>query len=134
MKRRKGKTERDKTVRALDAITPKIVKLRDVRQCQRCGSFPDVRGCHWAHIYGRSDFRLRWDLLNALVLCYGCHQWFDSNGREGPDWHAEKWPARAMHIDCIRASPRTGTISTKVLKELLESHKLKYNDLVNEFS
>ena len=129
MKTRRGRDPRSKVVRALDAITPKIVKLRDGRKCQRCGSMPSKQGCHWAHIYGRRDFRLRWDLLNALTLCYGCHSWFDSNARDAHDWFEDQWPARAMHIDAVRRSPQQGTIRTARLEELLESHRKKYREL-----
>lgn len=131
MYRRKGKTKRDKLIRALDAITPKIVKLRDGYRCQRCGSMPKPQGCHWAHVYSRRSFILRWDLLNALALCHGCHSWFDGNGIDAEEWFGDKFPARLPYLKAKRAAP-TGTIRTDYLEGLLEQHKQKYEELKGE--
>lgn len=37
----------------------------------RCGG-----GLQWAHIVGRSNYRLRWELYNALSLCAGHHVYY----------------------------------------------------------
>jgi 5-methylcytosine-specific restriction endonuclease McrA len=131
MHRRKGKSKRDKLIRALDVITPKIIKLRDGFQCQRCGNIPKPQGCHWAHIYGRRSFVLRWQLLNAIVLCNGCHSWGHSNPLAFKEWFYEKFPARGPYLDMLRRQNK-GTIRTQELETLLISYKQKYAELSEE--
>ena len=117
MKTRRGKDERSKIIRSLDRITPKIVKLRDAYQCQKCGGYAKAQGCHWAHVYGRSRFSMRWQLLNGLCLCFGCHQWGHSNPLALEELH--KCPVRA--------------IKTEILKITLGQHKEKLKQLEDEF-
>ena len=33
----------------------------------------------WCHIVSRSNYRLRWEPLNALCMCAGHHRWFTTN-------------------------------------------------------
>ena len=133
MYRRKGTTPRDKVIRALDAITPKIVKLRDGNQCQRCGSMPKPQGRHWAHVYGRRSFMLRWNLLNSLLLCNGCHRWGHSNPLAFEKWFNKKFPARGPYLRAVYAQP-TGTIRTDYLEALLKQHQEKYQELKGELT
>ena len=144
MKARKGTDERSKLIRALDRITPKIVKLRDAYTCQRCGRMPPPldssvlvvrrarQGLHWAHIYGRRDFLMRWNLINGLCLCNGCHRHFDSNHHMFVEWLDEKFPARGPYLRALRAQPRC-TIKSETLKEWLAEHKEKLIELESEF-
>jgi hypothetical protein len=121
MKRRKG------IVGKLDDVTRKIVKLRDNYQCQRCGGYPDKYGCHCAHVFGRSAYRLRWDLLNNVTLCCGCHSWGHSNPTAFEDWFREKYPHRMKHIEPIfRQAPQPHWPDKEAL---LEHHKQKLKEL-----
>lgn len=132
MKTRRGKDERSKIIRALDRITPKIVKLRDGYQCQRCGGRAKAQGCHWAHVYGRSRFSLRWRLLNGLCLCFGCHQWGHSNPLAFRKWFASKFPARAPYLEELYKRP-VRAIKTEILRITLGQHKEKLAQLESEF-
>lgn len=125
MKQRKG------IVGQLDKVTAKIVKIRDDYTCQRCLNKPHPQGCHWAHIYGRRDYRLRWDLFNAICLCYGCHQWGHSNPTAFAEWFEDKWKARAAWLRTVRRWPHK-TIRTKELEALLEKRKQKLKELSTE--
>ena len=132
MKIRRGKDERSKVIRALDRITPRIVKLRDGYRCQRCERLPSSQGCHWAHVYGRSRFSMRWDLLNALCLCFGCHQWGHSNPIAFRVWFAGKFPARAPYLEELHRRP-VRAIKTEILKNILAQHEEKLQALGSEF-
>ena len=132
MKIRRGKDERSKIIRALDRITPKIVKLRDAYTCQRCIGMPKGRGLHWSHVYCRRDFLMRWDLLNGLTLCYGCHSFLDSSAREFDDFMEERFPARVRYLRTLRATPRQ-TIHIETLKLWLDQHEEKLAELESEF-
>jgi len=132
MKTRRGTDERSKLIRSLDRITPKIVKLRDGYTCQRCGGMPKAQGLHWAHYYCRRDFLLRWNLLNAVTLCYGCHSFLDSSPKEFEAWLDEKYPERGPYLRALRATPRH-TIKSETLKQWLAEHKEKLIELEAEF-
>lgn len=125
MKKRKGIPGR------LDTVTAQIIKLRDSYQCQRCGGLPQPQGCHWAHIFGRSDYRISWDLANSVCLCYGCHSWGHSNPTAFRDWFASKWPIRLKYLEEIRLRPQK-TIRKSELKELLIKQRQKLKELIDE--
>jgi len=130
MRRKKGTDKRSKIIRALDRITPEIIKLRDMHQCQRCGARPQPQGCHWSHIYSRASYHTRWDLLNSLVLCNGCHRWWHSHPTESGFWFAKKFPARYDYLQGKRRE--VAAIKTSELEALLESHKEKLKQLQGE--
>lgn len=54
----------------LDKIVSKIVRSRG--SCEKCG-LSDYSKLQAAHIYSRTYRSVRWDLLNILCLCAGCH-------------------------------------------------------------
>jgi hypothetical protein len=123
-----AKSLRQKIVDKLDNITRQIIKKRDKNICQRCGKFADGQGCHWAHIYGRRSFILRWDLLNSLVLCAGCHRWWHENPLESENWFRDKFIARHQYLQNLRQKT-TKTIKTSALQDLLEVHRKKLKEL-----
>ena len=61
------------------------VKQRERYTCQRCLTFyPEGRrqGIQAHHIFTRSRRSTRWDLVNGVALCTGCHRWAHSNPLE----------------------------------------------------
>ena len=52
--------------------------------CQSCKTeyTPPARGLECAHIIGRANKAVRWDELNALALCTGCHMHYTGNPLE----------------------------------------------------
>jgi len=130
MKAEQNRKERKKLVKWLDKHTPQVVKMRDDYICQRCGKSVRGCGCHWAHIYSRRDHSLRWDLLNALTLCCGCHRWFDGNGLDSTDWFKDKWPHRFEYLHKKKIETRTKQMSLDDLRDLKEYMQRKLNDLM----
>ncbi len=122
------KTDRQKLIAKLDKVTPAVIKLRDERTCQRCGSKPQPQGCHWAHIYSRTSHKMRWDLLNSLVLCNGCHRFWHANPLDAEKWFREKFPIRFSYLQWKRQFP-TRHIPLAELQKLYESHKEKLKEL-----
>ena len=127
-----ARTARKRTVKKLDDITRKIIKLRDKDTCQRCMKRASGQGCHWAHIYGRRSYLLRWDLLNSLVLCAGCHRWWHENPLESDEWFKEKFPARYEWLQFQKKQPPR-TIRTSELQSLYTKLQQKLTEL-NETS
>jgi hypothetical protein len=62
--------------RDLDALCRKVVMLRDRGMCVRCWSAKKIRNSEniqWAHVYSRRFKSLRWNPMNSMALCAGCH-------------------------------------------------------------
>ena len=68
-----------------DIAFSRMVRERDEWTCQRCGAQKAPNSgpaLHSAHYYTRRTRATRLDPLNALALCYGCHQFVDSHAAE----------------------------------------------------
>ena len=65
-----------KEKRELDTLWAKTVKDRDEWTCQLCGMSLHKIGGHANahHILKKQSYRLRYDLLNGVCLCQGCHR------------------------------------------------------------
>lgn len=71
----------------LDALCREYVLKRD-RVCQRCGT--DKR-LQWSHVYTRTYRCIRWNPLNSVALCAGCHLWWHAHPIDAVDWFKEKF-------------------------------------------
>ena len=70
IKRRKPKAKSiSQLINLADKAFSIRIRTRDGR-CLRCGKRENLQ-C--AHIFSRSARRVRWDELNAITLCGGCH-------------------------------------------------------------
>ena len=122
---------------ALDKICAKIVKERDNYTCQRCGSKCYGYGAHWSHIYGKRNLYMRWNLLNAILLCAGCHFWWHSSP-DSKSWFANKFPARWEYLHQQWPNQRgvfqercyiTWKYTDDDLKNILYARKEKFEEL-----
>jgi len=111
---------RANVIKALDEVTAKIVKRRDLNRCQYCGRISKY--LDWAHIYTRGDKRLRWDLNNAVALCRPHHSKLDLSPREKKAWFRDKFPDRAAYLDA-RRTVACQTVRTTELKSLLRDYR-----------
>lgn len=66
----------------------KCTRHRAGWKCEHCGKQYDQssQGLHCAHIYGRANKSTRWDMDNAIALCYSCHQTFTANPLDFHHW------------------------------------------------
>lgn len=65
---------KETSIKELDSLCRRVVFRRDGRKCRRCGKESGL--LDWAHVFSRRNKRLRWDPVNSLVLCRGCHMNF----------------------------------------------------------
>ncbi len=68
--------------RAADRAFSECVRERANWRCEKCGQqfSESARGSlQCAHIRGRREKSIRYDPLNALALCFSCHQHLDRN-------------------------------------------------------
>ena len=71
-----------------DDLFSKMVRTRDGYYCVKCGVKHEETstGLHCSHNVPRRYLRLRWLPLNALSLCFACHQWYGSEPYESGKW------------------------------------------------
>lgn len=109
-------------VKKCDSEMSKLVRERG--KCDRCGR--SDTNLHWAHVFGRRNRTLRWDVNNAMALCYPCHNWWHENPTESGAWFREKYPARYEYLTMHANKITKRTI--KDYKQLLEDIKDKNYD------
>ncbi len=61
-------------IRKLDKAFGEIVRSRGV--CAKCGKGAEQVTLHCAHIFSRQNLSVRWNLDNAMALCYYDHFWW----------------------------------------------------------
>ena len=102
--------------RKADGLVSKIVRKDGI--CAKCGRQRGVQ-FQCAHIVGRQNHTLRFDLINVLCMCAKCHRW----GHDNPDlfthWWENKYPARKEYIEYNRYKLTKRTALD--YKELVES-------------
>lgn len=82
-KKNKGKKYSKYTQKKADEIFSLYIRTRDGK-CLKCGKTTSLQ-C--AHIKGRRNRRLRYDPMNAITLCYGCHMhWAHTEPIEFVEW------------------------------------------------
>jgi len=65
--------------------------------CERCGRTDT--SLDWSHVVGRKNLTLRWDIFNALCLCFQCHRYFwHEEPLDSAVWFKEKYPARWAYL------------------------------------
>jgi len=122
------KPSRKTLVRNLDKVTAEVVKLRDDYTCQRCMKKCSGFGAHWSHIYSRSRYSMRWDLLNSVCMCAGCHLWYHGYPTMSGEWFKKKWPHRYDYLQAERKKPLR-PIKDWELAEWLAERKQKLEEL-----
>ena len=99
-----------------DNLVSKIVRKKG--HCEWCGNSKNLQ-C--AHYVGRNNHTLRFDLMNVICLCAGCHR----KGHDYPNkfvkWFEGKFPNRISYIEMNqnRLTKRTA----RDYKELVEMLK-----------
>lgn len=110
------------------------VRMRANWTCECCAKeFPEGssrQALHCAHIEGRRKKRLRWEPLNAMALCAGCHRLYTENplqftsfviskiGKQGHDILLEL--AREMFHTTMQLRKEIGAHYRKEYKKMAE--------------
>jgi len=95
--RLRKKSNRNKLMTAADKQFFRAIRARD-QVCQRCGSSSALAP---SHVLCKGKYpNLRYDLLNAKLLCFGCHiPWWHANPMEAAEWFIQKFPARWAYLE-----------------------------------
>lgn len=73
--------------------------VRSIGYCQRCHGTDYLEH---AHVIGRSNKNLRFDVINGLCLCHFCHRWAHDNPKLFGKWFQEKFPERYQYLQHYR--------------------------------
>lgn len=65
MKRKKKSIDKQ-----LDELWSELVKIKAGYKCEYCGTDSHLNS---HHVFSRSNYSVRWDLLNGICLCAGHH-------------------------------------------------------------
>jgi len=93
-------------ISALDRLFSLVIRSRDHWTCQRCGTrySPPTNALHCAHIFTRSKKSTRFDELNAVAWCYGCHSYLDRNPLEKYAWYKTRFGAAQFNLLHLRSN------------------------------
>ena len=119
--------ERKQTVKKLDDIVSKIVRLRD-KKCVICSTTERLTN---GHLFSRVNYSTRWNLLNCHCQCMSC------NMRHEYDWEPyRKWFVREYGVDeydnLYHLHKQVVKYSTADLKEMYEEMKQLLKDMGGE--
>lgn len=112
---------------ALDEELKQVCRLRDNYTCQHCGKHVEGQDAHTSHVITKGQgYKLRWDLLNVLLLCFHCHRQFWHDSGEGIGWFKEKYPYRWEYLNNSRGILK---LSNEDMEEKLAELKQKKREL-----
>lgn len=110
-----------KLIDQCDGIFSKMIRERD-GCCLRCGS---VKTNQAAHIASRGNMAGRWDMLNALTLCFPCHiRWAHRKPLEFVDWVKVNYPEQYERSQIILRETKKTNMSELIenVAELKRQH------------
>jgi len=114
--------------KVLDGLWSLAVRTRDMFRCQRCLKQHDQKskGLHAHHILtkGANGFSTRWELMNGVAVCYGCHMYLQGNPVEN-----EKF-ARSLGVDYdwLKAHGK------KTIKVFYEEKRQELRDIISDLN
>lgn len=111
--------ERDYLEKQLDDLARELCFARDGHRCIAPKCNGATLGIQWAHVKTRGVAYLRWDLLNNMTLCAGCHIWWHLHPSESGPWFKETFPERWLYIQ-IALRNKT-TVDRKMLLIVLRA-------------
>lgn len=85
-----------------DRLFSQKVRDRDVCQLAGVDRVTCNGGLQCAHIIGRANHRLRWDLKNALSLCSGHHMYYTNNPWEWQEIIKKRYPSNYRYVNKYR--------------------------------
>jgi hypothetical protein len=103
----------------LDILFSKVV--RQIGHCEKCGKSEELQ-C--AHINSRRFLHTRWNQLNALCLCAGCHFWAHQHPRDFGKWVDEYYGEGTMD-DMSKLSNSLEPITLEDMQETFEKLKVQ---------
>lgn len=103
----------------LDDVFSRLIRARDRWTCQRCGAVhaSNSGGLHCSHYWSRRNQGTRFDEMNCVALCYGCHMYLTGNPQSHHEFIRGRLTPRQLELLEYRA--RADCKRNKAERELL---------------
>src|ERR1019366_237766 len=90
-------SDRKRLVSECDQLVRKLIMARDGHRCIRCGI---SSGLQAAHLLSKGHYeRIRFELLNVITLCVGCHIYgAHRDPLDFTEWLEGKYPGRSEQL------------------------------------
>jgi 5-methylcytosine-specific restriction endonuclease McrA len=109
-----------------DTLFSLEVRERDKFTCQKCGK--QGKFVHCAHIFSRNSLSTRYDLRNAVTLCYYCHIiWAHRCPAEFTLWAKDKIGNKIFET-LRKLSQKLVSDPRRFITDILEKYGLSQND------
>lgn len=95
--------------------------VRNKGLCEKCGTRDG--NFDTAHIIGRKNLTLRWDIFNLLCLCRKCHQEAHANPKRFTLWFQSEYPERWEYLESWK---------NVILKRIVEDYECLLEDIENK--
>lgn len=110
------------------------VRYRDNWRCQRCLAQyePVTNALHCSHFWGRARESTRFDPVNCVAHCHGCHAFFTANPELHRQWKLSQIGQAEYDRLMIRAETRQKkdrALMAIVYKSLYEKEKQRFEQL-----
>ena len=106
----------------LDVLFSKFIRLRAGGKCEYCGLYNKRLEC--SHFHGRRKRSVRYDLENAVALCFSCHQYLGSNPYQHTEFFKKQLGDERFQQLNIRAEITVKLDKDKIEADLLEKIKI----------
>lgn len=84
-----------------DTLFAVVVKQRDDYTCQVCGKTRENAVIECAHVVGRGELSIRFNLDNAMALCKGCHYAYTMSEANWRAWLTRNRPGLRERLHAI---------------------------------
>lgn len=110
------------------------VRYRDNWQCQRCHAQyePVTNALHASHFWGRARESTRFDPINVVAHCHGCHAFFTANPELHRQWKLNQIGQTEYDKLMIRAETRQKkdrALMVIIYKNLYEKEKQRFEQV-----
>lgn len=121
---------RKKLRKELDDSWREIIKLRaggrcecvtDGKRCEKRGVFGRGTNLNSHHIFGKSNFRVRWDLRNGIALCPGHHTLNNDSAHNASPWFdkmLKKLRGKQKYLNLMHEAMKDGMAIHHTMEDL----------------
>jgi hypothetical protein len=104
--------------------------------CERCQKQFEVgsQGLHCSHFWGRARESTRFDPVNCVAHCHGCHSFLTANPELHREWKLKQIGQAEYDKLTIRAfttQKKDRALTAMVYRELYEEEKLRFEQFVS---
>lgn len=108
----------------------KCVRASYEYKCCKCGKQYDKssKGFHCSHIFSRRYNQIRYDKLNAVAMCYSCHNWYSGEPVKSGVWAINYLGDAAIEIlqDKLKSQ---NSISKEEISEIAKHYKAEFEKI-----